>query len=190
MTNNLSAYVSEQNTNIQHEIIRTNQKEEFTDFFLENAKNTLQTANILYSLSTDKQLQKQSGQQEFDGYLWVINTSYYSMFYAARALLEHNNVKLRAEQSIHALCFDALIYFFYLNDKLHKKLLEAYAQAATQANELLSTADELIETYYYEKNKRATFTYQTGKIAMKSKAQTSLKRARAFVEELRTIIEL
>lgn len=175
---------------IQEDTIKTNQPEEFTNFFLENAKKTLRTANALYDLSTNKELQKQTGQQDFDGHLWVINTSYYAMFYATRALLEQNGVKLRAEQSIHALCFDVLIHFFYLNKKLHKQLIEAYAQAAAEANELLATADELIENYYFEKNKRATFTYETGKTAMQTKAQTSLKRARKYVEKLRTIIEL
>ena len=46
----------------------------------------------------------------------------------------------------------------------------------------------LIEDYFYEKRKRAIFTYELGLIAMENKAQTSLKRARKFNEEIRKII--
>src|SRR3989304_1222218 len=62
-------------------------RKKFVEFFLINAKNSLNTANILFEASTNKQLQDQTGYPDFNGFLWVINASYYSMFYMARALL-------------------------------------------------------------------------------------------------------
>lgn len=124
--------------------------------------------------------------------MWVINASYYSMFYIARALLEKEGIKFKSDQSIHALTFDALIYYFYLTGKLQKKLFEYYLEAKEEATELLGKqkADELIEGYFYEKRKRASFTYEVGELALQNKAKTSLIRATRFNKEIRRIIKL
>ena len=50
-------------------------------------------------------------------------------------------------------------------------------------------ADQLVEDYFWEKEKRATFTYNTKEIVIKTKAQTSLERAKRFNEELKKIIK-
>ncbi len=120
-----------------------------------------------------------------------VNASYYSMFYMARALLENEGIKLRSEQSIHALTFDALIYYFYLTGKLQKRLLEYFAEAKKQVSELLGKqkADELIEGYFFEKRKRATFTYDMGAVVIRAKAKTSLERAKKFNIEIRKILD-
>lgn len=49
-------------------------------------------------------------------------------------------------------------------------------------------AKELIDEYYSEKEKRARFTYELGTVALQNKAETSLKRARRFNEEIRKIL--
>lgn len=46
----------------------------------------------------------------------------------------------------------------------------------------------MISDYSNEKEKRTKFTYETGEIAMKSKAETSLNRAKKFNEEIRKIL--
>lgn len=170
--------------------IETKQNTEFVDFFLSNAEKSLNSANALFDLSTNKEMQKQTGYFNFDGFLWVVNTSYYSMFYMARALLEHEGIKLKSDLSIHALTFDAMINFFYLNDKLQKKLIEDFAEAKEEASEILGKqkADSLIEDYFWEKGKRATFTYNTEEVVIMAKAKTSVERAIRFNQELRKII--
>ena len=170
--------------------IETNQKKEFVDFFLANAEKSLNSANALFDLSTDKDMQQNTGYPNFDGLLWAVNASYYSMFYMARALLENEGIKLRTDLSVHVLTFDALINFFYLNGKLQKKLIEDFAEAREDSSELLGKqkADQLIEDYFWEKRKRATFTYKTNQILVKSKAETSIKRARRFNEDINKII--
>lgn len=170
--------------------IKTKQGKEFVDFFLANAEKSLNSANALFDLSTDKDMQQKTGYQNFDGFLWVVNASYYSMFYMARALLENEGIKLKAELSVHALTFDAVINFFYLNGKLQKKLIEDFVEAKEEAGELLGKqkADQLIEDYFWEKGKRATFTYKTNEVVIKAKAKTSIERARRFNEELKKVI--
>ena len=164
------------------------QKAVDVDFFLKNADDSLQSAKCLFDVSAKHDY---AGYENINGFLWVINASYYSMFYMARALLGHEGIKLKTELSIHLLVFDVLVHFFYITGKLQKQLVEHYAQAKEEAAELLGRqkADELVQDYLYEKEKRATFTYETGIFAMQSKAKTSLDRSIKFNLEIRRIIK-
>ena len=85
-------------------------KGKFVSFFLDNAKNSLDTAKLLFDVSVNSDLKRSMGLLDFNGFLWVINASYYSMFYMARALLEDKGIKIKTDFSIHIIAFDALIY--------------------------------------------------------------------------------
>ena len=167
-------------------------EQKHVEFFLNNAQKSLDAAELLFKVTTRQDLQEATGHENFDGSLWVVNASYYSMFYVARALLENEGIKLKGELSIHVLAFDALVYYFYLTNKLQKKFVEDFIQAREEASEILGQekAKELIEAYFYERKKRREFTYEMGATAMTSKAQTSLERAKMFNTELRKIIEV
>lgn len=172
--------------------LQRTQNIEYVDFFLENARKSLQSANLLRDATTKKELQEAYGLGNFDGSLWIINSSYYSMFYIARALLANEGIKLKGDLSIHLVTFDALVYFFYLTGKLQRQFIEDFAEAKDEAAEILGRekAKGLIEDYYYERKKRGDFTYEMGLTAMLNKAQTSLERARRFNEEIRKIIKI
>lgn len=107
-----------------------------------------------------------------------------------RALLENEGITIKSEKSIHSLTFDAIITFFYLNKKLHKRLIEDFVENLKEASEILGKqkADSLMEDYFFEKGKRAMFTYNTNEVVIKAKAKTSLQRAIRFNEELRKIL--
>lgn len=139
---------------------------------------------------TDMEKQKMIGFPNFSGFLWVVNASYYSMFYMARALLEKSGIQIKQEQSIHLMTFDALIYFFYITGKLKKSLIERFIEANEEAAELLGRekADQLVSDYFNEKAKRGAFTYEMGAIVMRNKAKTSLERANNFNKEIKRII--
>ena len=171
--------------------IQTKCKPEHVSFFLTNAKNSLNSANVLFDVSTKMKLQEDMGYPGFDGYLWVINASYYSMFYTARALLENEGLKLRSDLSIHLVAFDAMVHFFYVTGKLQKRLVEYFAESREEAAELLGheKAEELMYDYFSEKKKRGIFTYEMGKFAIESKARTSLERAGKFYEEIMRVVE-
>lgn len=108
------------------------------------------------------------------------------MFYNVRALLEHEGIKIESDLSIHSRTFDALVYFFYITGKLEKTLFEYYSQAQEEAAELLGQqkADELVQEYFFEKGKRAAFTYQTGTHAIQS-----IDRAARFNKEIQRMIK-
>ena len=176
---------------ILEEIILSKQPKKFVEFFLTNSNDSLKTARCIYDMSTNQDFQSYTGYEGLRGFLWVINASYYSMFYMARALLENEGIKLKSDLSIHSLTFDALVYYFYITGKLQKRLFEQYVEAQKEASELLGKqkADELVEEYFFEKRKRSDFTYETEEFAIQSKAKTSLDRATKFNTEIRLIIE-
>ncbi|MDO8622900.1 MAG: hypothetical protein Q7R52_01535 [archaeon] len=170
-------------------IIKTKESN-YTDFFIKNAKDSLDSAKVLFDISVDEKIKNTIGIPNFNGFLWVINSSYYSMFYMARALLESIGVKIKTDESVHFLVFNALIYYFYSNGKLEKHFIEDFENAQAESSEILGRekAKEIISNYSSEKDKRAKFTYEIGEIAMKSKAETSLNRAKKFNEEVRKIL--
>lgn len=170
-------------------IITTKGKSEHRAFFLKNAQDSLDSAKALLLLSDEKEYTK-LGFTSFNGLLWTVNASYYSMFYTARALLENEGIRITTDRSVHAITFDALIHFYYLNGKLQKGLLKDFLEAQEETAEILGKeqVDRLIESYFFEKLKRARFTYEMGEILIKSKAQTSLDRAKNFHNALLPLI--
>jgi len=176
-------------------IIDKKDKGKFTNFFLENSKKSFDSAKVLMEISNNIKLKESLGYPNFDGYLWVINSSYYSMFYMVRSLLENVGIKIKANssiQSIHQIIFQALVYFFYMNKRLERKLIEDFQEASQESGEILGKekARKLVEEYESEKEKRGRFTYELGQTAMQSKAKTSLERAKFFNQEIKKILEL
>ena len=92
--------------------------------------------------------------------------------------------------SVNRGAVHALVYYFYLTNKIEKHLIEEFQKAGNEASEILGKekAKQLIEDYSNEKYKRERFTYEMGEIAMQNKAKTSLDRARIFNQEIRKII--
>ncbi len=173
---------------IKEGMIDKTKESRFVGFFLENSKNSLETAKLLMNVSSSADSKQKLGMPEsYSGFLWVINASYYSMFYMARALLESDGIKIKSEASVHSATLAAFIYYFFLTGKLEKKLVEDLADAEEEAFSLLGKgrASGLIEDYMREKKKRGIFTYELGAVAMQNKAETSLSRAKQFCEEIR-----
>ncbi|MEK6859895.1 MAG: hypothetical protein AABX54_03705 [Nanoarchaeota archaeon] len=164
----------------------------YARFFLKNSQDSFNTAKLLFLVSSDKNKKIELGYPNFNGYLWVINSSYYSMFYMARALLENSRIKIITDQSIHSTVYFALIYYFYLTGKIEKSLIEEFKNANIDSTDILGKekAKELMQDYHNEKEKRGRFTYEMGEIAMQNKAKTSLERAMNFNEKIRTMIRL
>ena len=173
-------------------IIEADQK--FVEFFLKKAETSLQTAQIILKISNNAKIKTELQlQATYDGYMWIINTAYYSMFYAVTSLLAKYNHRIKVEQGLHALTYHALVYYFLdLDKKLAKHIIEQYQQAELEASELLQTAEqkarEHIEKVKFELSKRREFTYEMGKIAEKSKAETSIKRAEEFLTLVKEMI--
>lgn len=155
------------------------------DFFLKQSEKTLLVAQKLLELQVKEQI---------DTNLWIINTSYYSMFFAATSLLAHYNKKLNISQGVHKATYHALVHYFVKEDnKLKRQLAEEYAKAVNDAEQILQIGEEkikeLVTNFDFELAKRKTFTYEIEEDASKNKAITSLERAKNFVAEVKKIIQ-
>ena len=142
--------------------------------YVENADLSLKTAHELM-------------QSPLKPYLWVIVTSYYSMFYMANAILLNYGYKTQ-DKIAHKVTSDALI--FLVLGKLKKELLEDYEAIQKDALEIANAkAESVIESYSLELDKRSRFQYNMLEQTKEAKAQTSLKRASEFVFELKKLLK-
>jgi len=68
--------------------------------------------------------------------------------------------------------------------------LEEYETAKEEALEIISSkVDSIIESFEFEREKRSVFQYQMGEDLKKSKAITSLDRAKKFVFEMKKLLK-
>jgi uncharacterized protein (UPF0332 family) len=166
-------------------------------FFMDQAERSLRTAAVIFELSTDTAAKdKMRLEKGFESHLWVIVTSYYSMFYAALALLARQGIR-SGRHLVHKVVADALIHFLISNKRL-AKMLESYEEVRDASLELIGReellkrlekrADELVVAYEREREKRSRFQYDVGEMAKRGYAETSLQRARDFVSEVRRIL--
>jgi len=163
---NFSRYLQEGLLKKEHNDLAMNK-------YIENADISLKTANELM-------------QSQLKPYLWVIVTSYYSMFYMANAVLLSYGYKTQ-DKIAHKVTSDALIVLVV--DKIRKGLLEEYEDAKEDALEIASVkSEEIIGFYSMEMDKRSRFQYNMTETIQEQKANTSLKRAREFVIEIKKLL--
>ncbi len=138
---------------------------------LGNAKESLRVAEKIQDISE----------------LWVIVCSYYAMYYYANAVLLKLGYKV-GEKIVHKVTSDALIVL--VRGKLKESLLEEYEETKEEALNLAGIkADELIESFDFERNKRNLIQYKSEEIEKKSKARTSFERARIFTTEMEKLLQ-
>ena len=144
--------------------------------YVENSDISLQTAKKLFEIED----------ADYKPYLWIIVASYYSMFYIANAVLIEFGYKVGAKIS-HKVTADALIVF--VRNKLKKELLEDYEEAKGDALELISSkVDVLMQFFDFELEKRSKFQYRMDEDIKRTKALTSLERAKEFVFEMKKLL--
>lgn len=155
-------------------LIKKEKNEIAKKMYLKNSELSLQVATELF-------------QSPLKPHLWVIVSSYYAMFYIANAVLLNLGYKTE-HKIVHKVTNDALIVLVL--DKLKKGLMEHYMSIQKDALEIASTkAEEIVGNYGLELEKRSTFQYNMLEETKESKAQTSLKRAKEFVFELRKMMK-
>ncbi len=116
--------------------------------------------------------------------LWIIVTSYYSMFYMANIVLFKLGYKV-GDKIPHKVTADSLIVF--VRNKPKKRLLEEYEEAQNEALPGIK-ADTLMDEFDKERAKRGILQYETTAVEKHSKAITSLKRAKNFIFEMEKLL--
>ena len=148
-------------------------KEIFQDIihqtYLKNAMESLKVANELFNNKTSS--------------LWVVVSSYYSMFYIASAYIYKKGYKT-SQEIVHQVVNESLIVLS--KSDLQKHFIEEYEEEKEKA---LAASENLLKSYEFEKLKRARFQYETTEAIKETKAKTSLERAKNFVAVMRELLE-
>ncbi len=137
--------------------------------YLRNSRESLNVANQLFQNKTSS--------------LWVVVTSYYSMFYMACAYLYKLGYK-PGDEIVHQVVNESLIV--QARHKIKNHLLENYSEEKDKA---LVVVDNYLDNYEREKGKRASFQYQTTEEVKENKAKISLDRAREFLTLMEEILK-
>ena len=150
--------------------------------FLQRALNELAAAKALFEISNNKN-QKESLQIEVEMtfYSAVIAHSYYSIFYAVKAVLLTKEIKTESPD-VHKKTYEAFKEQFLDSGILDTKLLTIYKK-------MIVRADELLQIFKEEKWKRGHFTYQTIPQANKEPASQSMQNAALFLRNIKNVIE-
>ena len=152
------------------------------ELYLQRAENELVAAQMLFEVSSNSALQKEQFklEKDFTFYSTVIGHSYYSIFYAAKAILIKNGVKTEAPE-VHKKTLEAFEKYMVSTGKLDIELLKIYQK-------MIVRADVLLGIFFVEKRKRGEFTYQTLPQANKEPAQESLNNALFFFKNVNRIL--
>jgi uncharacterized protein (UPF0332 family) len=144
----------------------------FTDIIYQTyLRNSAESLKVAEELSKNK-----------TSSLWIVVSSYYSMFYIASAYIYRKGYKAGGE-IVHQIINESLIVL--ARHDLEKHFLEEYEEEKEKA---LSACGNLLEGYESEKTKRSMFQYETTEMIKEGKAKTSLERAKNFVAVLRQVL--
>ena len=137
---------------------------------------------MLFGISGNPALQADSFklEKEFTFYSSVISHAYYTIFYAAKAILMEQGVGTDAPE-VHKKTLEAFETHLVKTGKLDIKLLRIYRKIVVRA-------DALLEIFSSEKRKRGEFTYQKLPQANREPAQESLENALFFFKHIHTIV--
>ncbi len=165
----------------------------FKNHTLKKSEDALKTAKYILRIMEDPKAMDFFDAEDYDGTLWIINASYYRIFFLAQYLLALDNKKLPEDrEDTHKTIELALMYCFIikgsdLEDKKDlkwedikqsrlSKALELMADAKEETQELTQQrAKSAIEYTEAERIKRHQFTYRMTVNAEVEKAKTSIK---------------
>lgn len=153
---------------------------------IKKEKNEIAKAMYIKNAELSLSLAEECMNSSLRPYIWVVVISYYSMFYIANAVLLELGYKT-GDKIVHKVTNDALIVL--IMDRIKKGLIEEYETAKEDALEIASIkSEEIIGFYSMELDKRSRFQYKMTESIQEQKANTSLKRARIFMLEMKKLL--
>jgi uncharacterized protein (UPF0332 family) len=158
----------------------------FRNYLKNNLIRKVDFMDIIYGTYLNNSLESLNVAEEIfknkTSSLWVVVSSYYSMFYIACAYIYKKGYKAKGE-IVHQVINEALIILS--RSDLQKHFLDEYEEEKDKA---LSASNNLLDNYESEKVKRASFQYETTETIKEAKAKTSLERAKNFVAVMRLLL--
>jgi len=146
------------------------------NLYLDRARNELDLAKAIFKLSTIENLKPEFELKEDSTFFSnVISTSYYCIFYSAKAFLLSRDIKTEIPDE-HRKTLDE---FEKLTNSgiIDKELLKIY-------KDIIIKADELLGIFRTEKSKRGKFTYKKLSQANLEPAKESLDNAEKFFKNI------
>ena len=150
--------------------------------YIERASNEILAAESLKKLSDELKYKEEFGLPSgITFYSSVISHSYYSIFYAAKALLLTKGIKTSSPE-VHKKTYEGFKKYFVDTGILDVELLKMY-------NKMIVKADELLQIFKDEKWKRGNFTYKTIPQANKIPAEESIANTKFFVSNIMKVVK-
>ena len=152
------------------------------EIYLNRANNEILLAQSIKRLSeTPEDKENFNLPSDITFYSSVISHSYYSIFYAAKAILLTKDIKTYPPE-VHKKTYDKFKETFVDTGILDVNLLTIYKK-------MIIKADQLLQIFKTEKKKRGEFTYTTIPQANKDPANDSLDHARTFFNNIKKVIK-
>ncbi len=149
---------------------------------LKRAFTEIQEAEVLFRISGDAGKKREFQLEENTTfYSGVIGHAYYSIFYAAKAILLTKGITTTMP-NIHKKTYESFKKAFVDTGILDITLLNAYRK-------MIIRADELLQIFKDEKWKRGHFTYETMPQANIMPAKESVDHALKFTKHIAEILE-
>lgn len=182
-----------------------------TDIFIhhtfQKSENSLKTAHYILKIMEDGKMRELFDAQEYDGTLWIINPSYYRIFFLAQYMLAIDGKKLpKNTKDTHKTIELAFLYYFIIKnsgmegkkdiswENIKQSRLSRALELLNEANEEIhelnqQRAKSMMEYLDSERIKRQEFTYALTINAELAKAKTSLQRAIEFGDIVKKYIK-
>lgn len=149
--------------------------------YLERAESKLILAKANFELSIEPKLKEmmniQTNRTFFND---VISESYYAIFYCAKAYLILHGIETSAPEE-HKKAYEAFKNMVE-SKKLDRQLAEIYEEESGKA-------ETLLRIFFEEKKNRGRFTYNINANANKPFAEQSIKNAKLFLANIKSLIE-
>jgi uncharacterized protein (UPF0332 family) len=142
------------------------------ELYLKRSRTEMNIAILLLRSSGNKLLNEFDIPDDETFYSGVISHCYYSIFYAAKAMLLTRGIETKAPE-VHKKTLDAFKDQFIDTGILDMELLLIYKR-------MIVKAESLLEIFKAEKKKRGDFTYNTIAQANIEPANESLENAKTF----------
>ena len=141
---------------------------------LEKARHNIVTTRALWALSENEKVKKEIGlSPDYEGYDWVVVSSYYSMYHAALSAIASIGFK----SNNHMATIYLLHYYFVLKGKLEKKYVD-YLEKARILEE------KYVEMIKMAKRTRETAQYSVDKSFGRKEAERMISMATDFVNRI------
>ncbi len=174
------------------------EKHQISNFYEEKSRNRLETAILIYNISSGVRNREIHISEDYKDYAEVVSAAYYSMYYIVHAFLAFvYRTKLReGVRGVHVKTEHIILYYLVKTNKLAKHLFEEYLKTFETAARVqkLEIEDFQEKAYGYAKkydksrSARELFTYNITTKVEKYNAKQAIDTAEEFINTIKQLM--